>query len=176
MNFMYTARCPKQIALEHCNVHRNSQIREHCQMLSTAHNVTKSGLLGVYETTHQFHPTSVWVRKSTEHYKFLWETTRYLCDLFVDYDGSDHGCEPILERLKAIPPRLQDNGFTEPPAAVGDRFKPLVKANDVKFAYQRYLNWKFRGWVRRDRVINPQFITRHAWFVPSKVWLRINNE
>jgi len=79
LNLFATSQCPVQSAKEHCNVHNVKMILEVAQMLSTAHFVLDGVQVG-YKPTHKNHPCSVFVRSTSENYK--WRMSIYkLCYL-----------------------------------------------------------------------------------------------
>lgn len=75
MNIFYTNPCPAQCAMEHNTILGNKIIVESVQMLSTAHRVLdgddSADNLDCIKATHKNHPSSVWVRQSSQHYAWL---------------------------------------------------------------------------------------------------------
>lgn len=161
MNIFYTNDCPFICASEHNNVHQVKMILEHCQMLSAAHHLMSQDIPeGIYKLTHKNHPSSVWVRQSTQHYEWLWLQTKELCRLYTERTGKTHKTEAVLDILEKPPASLSDEGFIEPPICTSDEFK-LV--GDTVRAYQMYLNSKFKEWLSRERPMKVEFMTKPDW-------------
>ena len=76
MNIFYLDEDPILAAQMHCDKHVVKMILESAQLLSTAHRLLDGNKLaderGLYKATHINHPSSIWVRKSSENYYWLW--------------------------------------------------------------------------------------------------------
>lgn len=159
LNIFYTNVDPKQCAIEHTNKHLISQIKESCQLLSTAHRVldgveyidSSSGrkirrwklddcrdkLL--YKATHCNHPSAVWVRQSRSNYLWLVNLLSCLCSEYTYRYNKIHKCEQIglVDMLfDNIPNNLGNNQFTEPTPAMPENY--VVKNNSL-LSYQKYV-------------------------------------
>ena len=76
MNIFYLDEDPVLAAQMHCDKHVVKMILESAQLLSTAHLLIDGDELaderGLYKATHKNHPSSKWVRDSSENYEWLW--------------------------------------------------------------------------------------------------------
>mgnify|MGYP000586732918 CR=1 FL=1 len=169
MNIFFTNECPIQTAREHCYVHRNKQIVEYCQLLSTAHHELdgEQAPVGIYKRTHTNHPSAIWVRQSADHYEWVWECAMMLCQLYTERTGKVHKTQQILESISSAPINLNYNGFVKPPVAAPDEFKAIAVFGDVAKAYQKYLCTKFDEWLSRERPMRVEFDTIPSWYVAS---------
>ncbi|CAH9016144.1 putative DNA binding protein [Vibrio phage 381E49-1] len=118
----------------------------------------------VYADTHHNHPSAVWVRKSYDHYVWLWECTKQLCALYTHGDGKVHKTESILDLLAVTPANIPEHGFTNPPVAAPDEFKALAVFGDTCKAYQEYLCSKFEEWQSRAKPIKVEFDVVPDWY------------
>lgn len=157
MNVFFTNDCSIQAANDHCTRHRNKMIVEYAQLLSTAHHELGSDVDGIYKPTHVNHPSGVWVRKSYDHYVWLWECAMQLCHNYTSATGKTHKTEAILWLLQTPPASIDDHGFTNPPVAAPDEFKALAVFGDTCKAYQKYLVSKFNEWQSRTKPLSVEF-------------------
>ena len=168
MNVFFTNECPIVAADEHCYVHQNKMIIEYTQLLSTAHHVLDgeraNDIVGIYKKTHANHPSAVWVRKSSEHYIWLWECAMRLCELYTQRTGKTHKTEAVLWNLSLAPFNCPDHGFAFPPVAAPDKFKAMAVFSGVAVAYQRYLVEKFEEWKQREKPIAVEFDDVPLWY------------
>ena len=163
MNIFYTNSNPSICAKEHVDKHIISQLKESCQLLSTAHRVldgaeyidSTSGrrikrwkldnpnldsLL--YKATHINHPSAIWVRQSSENYMWLCELLKELCKEYTYRYGKTHKCEQIglVDMLYTnIPKNIHRKAFTEPTPAMPDEC--IVKGDSIT-SYRNYYNMK----------------------------------
>lgn len=167
MNVFFTNECPIQAANEHCYVHQVKMIVEYAQLLSTAHHVVDgdNAIDGIYKQTNTNHPSAVWVRKSADHYEWLWECATQLCELYKQRTGKTHATQDKLWLLQSAPAGLDYNGFTKPPVAAPDEFKAIAVFGDVCKAYQKYLVSKFAEWQSREKPMKVEFDNVPAWCV-----------
>ena len=72
MNIFYLDSDPYVAAKMHCDKHVVKMILESAQMLSTAHRVLDGDEYaderGLYKMAHKNHPSTIWVRTSTDNY------------------------------------------------------------------------------------------------------------
>ena len=77
MNIFYLDRNPVIAAQMMCDKHVVKMILESAQMLSTAHRVLdgddRANETGLYKMAHKNHPSTIWVRASSENYRWLWK-------------------------------------------------------------------------------------------------------
>jgi hypothetical protein len=113
-------------AMYHCNAHCIKMILELAQLLSTAHCVLdgvstisrseKTGKLlkpkyskpfpELYKPTHINHPCAIWVRESSENYKWLFNLFLELCDEYTyRYDKKIHLCDKKFRILLSELPK-----------------------------------------------------------------------
>jgi len=156
MNVFYTNRDPVKCAEEHCVVHQNKMIVEYAQLLSTAHHVLdgKKAQEGIYHSTHENHPSAVWVRESSYHYTWLHELALALCELYLHRTGKVHKTQEVLSVLSSLPRYIHDTEFKEPPVCAPEYYSTIP---DTCKAYQCYLNHKFQEWSTRDKPIPVEF-------------------
>jgi hypothetical protein len=162
MNIFYLDRDPKTAAQMHCDRHVIKMILESAQMLSTAHRVLDTDLyadkVGLYKMAHKNHPSTIWVRSSDEHYKWLYKLMLSLMEEYTYRYGKHHATERLIEPLRLLPTSIENNGFTDPPQCMPD----YCKKDDVVSSYQNYYieeksgfaTWKSRAvpeWFNGER-------------------------
>ena len=158
MNIFYTNNDPKRCAIEHTNKHLISQIKESCQLLSTAHHVL-DGLEYVddssgrkikrwkltepyesilYKATHINHPSAIWVRQSYENYMWLYALLHNLCQEYTHRYGKIHKCQltGLVDKLEYSPFNIPVKLFTEPTPAMPEEY--IVKGDSI-LSYQNYI-------------------------------------
>lgn len=159
MNIFYLDKDPKLAAQYHCDKHVVKMILESAQLLSTAHRVLDGELgyyisLGnrkikqwtltdwreskMYKTAHYNHPCAVWVRQSSENYKWLYQLFKELCyEYFNRYDKT-HMCETkLMHILSYLPDKIPKGPFTEP-VQVMDLYPQCKVPGDSVQAYRNY--------------------------------------
>ena len=134
-------------------------ILEYSQLLSTAHRVLDGTMTTginnngrkqtsyvladsrdniLYRATHLNHPSSIWVRQSTENYMWLAELLVQLCNEYTYRYGKVHKCEQSgLVNILAttIPNNIPHHSFTQPtPAMPTD----CILHNDSMLSYRNY--------------------------------------
>ena len=162
MNIFYLDRDPKTAAQMHCDRHVIKMILESAQMLSTAHRVLDTDLyadkVGLYKMAHKNHPSTIWVRSSDEHYKWLYKLMLSLMEEYTYRYGKHHATERLIEPLRVVPFFIQKMGFTDPPQCMPD----YCKGDDTVLSYQTYYiveksgfaTWKSRAvpeWFNGER-------------------------
>ena len=148
---------------EACEYHNNrhvvSQIKEHCQLLSTAHRVldgeehtylsdagrrlkafrlrSKKDDEVMYSATHLNHPSAIWARSNRSCYEYLYKLTIALCDEYSYRYGKIHKCysSGLLDRLAYAPENIREGEFTEPTPAMPEEY--IVRGDSVE-SYRRY--------------------------------------
>lgn len=166
MNVFFTNECPIQSANEHNFVYQVKMIVEYSQLLSSAHHEldVDNAIDGIYKKTHVNHPSAVWVRKSYDHYVWVWECAKQLCALYTARTGKVHKTEAILDLLASAPTNIPENGFVNPPVAAPDEFKALAVFGDTCKAYQKYLCAKFAEWQSRAKPMKVEFDVVPEWY------------
>ncbi|UZS00828.1 pyrimidine dimer DNA glycosylase [Pseudomonas phage vB_PsaM_M1] len=151
MNLFATSQCPVQSAKDHCNVHNVKMILEVAQMLSTAHFVLDGVQVG-YKPTHQNHPCSIFVRSTSENYKWTYEHLQALLSEYTFRTGKTHKSSELLISLAKQPSKIEIGERTSFAMAMPDDFKKLGIFDQTK-AYQSYLCAKFVEWQQREKPI-----------------------
>ena len=144
MNIFYLNYNPVTCAQEHVDKHVVKMIVEYAQLLSTAHRVidgfsyydrTSNGRKikrfkldepresNLYKASHVNHPSAIWARSSTSHYKWLYELFEQCCIEYTRRYGKFHSTERLKSYLGYPPKNLINNGWTEPPPAMPDKYK-----------------------------------------------------
>jgi hypothetical protein len=159
MNIFYLDKDPKLAAQYHCDKHVVKMILESAQLLSTAHRVLDGELghyisLGnrklkqwtlsdwretlLYKTAHYNHPCAVWVRKSSENYKWLYELFKELCIEYYNRYNKEHASySKLMDALSYLPDNIPRDRFTEPPQAM-DLYPQCKVPGDTVQAYRNY--------------------------------------
>lgn len=155
MNVFYTNENPSICAMEHCLKHQTKMIVEYAQLLSTAHHELdgECAIQGIYKSTHKHHPSSIWVRESSDHYQYVYDLLENLCNLYTERKGKVHKTSEKLGILCNQPANIERKGFVEPPKAMPDEFKSL----DTIEAYKAYLNDKWLEWITRVKPLAVKF-------------------
>lgn len=157
VNIFYLNSSPETCAKEHCDKHAIKMILEYCQILSTAHRVldgrsytdkTTNGRSiqrysltderlenNLYKATHINHPSNIWVRKSSQHYEWLYELLYHTCREYTRRYNKVHKSESLLLYLFNVPENLKNNGWIDPPPAMPDEYKV---DGDVIQSYKNY--------------------------------------
>lgn len=150
MNIFFLHSDPKKCAQYHCDKHVVKMILESAQMLCTAHHCFDSKIPNLYKKTHVNHPSSVWVRESKSHYKWLYNLFVELCEEYKYRYGKVHKTDAKLRKVLKNPPKgLKDAGFVDPPQAMPEEYR---SGNSVK-SYRKYYNeekYSFCTWKERD--------------------------
>ena len=177
MNIFYLHTDPVQCAKWHCDQHVTKMILEYAQMLSTAHRVcdgeevqmlSNSGKRMViqfklidgreshlYKCAHMNHPSNIWVRMSTRHYKWLYQLWLCLCQEFFSRYGKDHSTYKKLRlHLSNIPDNIDDLGFKAPPQCMPDECK--IEGNTIQ-AYRNFYKAHKREFATWKTEIPPWF-------------------
>ena len=149
MNIFFLSDDPETAAEWQCDRHVVKMILESAQLLSTAHRELDgdewADEVGLYKRTHKNHPSAVWVRKSTHHYRWLYNHFLALCDEYRYRYGKEHLTYTKMHSLlNEYPDNLEDDGWTDPPQCMPDDYK---HRNTVQ-AYRNYytLDKASNGW------------------------------
>lgn len=152
MNIFYLDQNPLVAAFYMCDKHVIQMIRESAQLLATAHRVldgkevkdpitkkTRWVLDSEFESlipqaTHRNHPSSIWVRQSTQHYDWLWFHFSSLLSVYTDRYNKIHLFQQFKEPLANDPINLPRGCFLDPPQCMPDEFK----CEDTIQAYRNF--------------------------------------
>ena len=148
MNIFYLHKDPETCSEYHNDKHVVKMILETAQLLCTVHWV--NGGEAPYKPTHKNHPSSIWVRKSLQHYEWLSELGISLCNEYKYRYGKTHKTKNIIEWCKENKPNIPDYGWEEPPQAMPDEYK--VPNNSIEAYRNYYMGEKrhFSKWKKRD--------------------------
>lgn len=162
MNIFATNECPKQSAREHCYRHVVKMILESHQLLATAHRAldgddyaNSAGLMKKISNSN--HPSAVWTRVSSYHYKWLFIMLCELHKIYEAHSGKVHASKVHLKELGTLPANIPENGFELPTPAMPDKFKAYAVFEGRCKAYQIYLKDKFQEWLDRPKPLAIQF-------------------
>jgi aminopeptidase-like protein len=149
-------------ATYHCNKHIISQIKESCQLLSTAHRVLDGKLIDkkwihpdkiindiIYKATHINHPSAIWARQSKANYLFLFELLSRLSEEYTYRYNKIHASTRLFDVLKNAPINISNNALTDVPQCMPD----YCKLHDTVEAYRNYYKLEKRHiaiWKNRD--------------------------
>ena len=145
MNIFATDECPIKSAKALPCILLRKMIVESCQILCTAHFIC-DGVIKSYKPTHQNHPVSIWTRKSTGNYNWLYQHYVALCSEFSTRNGKPHASMALLKELKTAP-----KNSTNKPVDIDFMCMPVEckKTIDVHKNYRYYLNQKYKDWATR---------------------------
>lgn len=175
MNIFFLDKNPQVAAKMHCNKHVVKMILETAQLLSTAHRILDGELYidsssgrkikrwkldssrgtSLYKATHINHPSSQWVRESSENYKWLFRLFVNLCDEYTFRYNKQHKTELLKYHLIHLPDNIPEGQFTEPPQAMPGYCK--VQGDSVQAYRNYYINEKSRMLQYTNREL-PEFI------------------
>ena len=146
MNLFYLDHDPVEAARLQCDRHVVKMILETAQMLSTAH-LELDGIKVAYKSTHKNHPSTVWVRSSTEAYEWAFMHMMALGAEYTRRYGKMHKTiREHAEMLSLVPINMDPNAvFTEPPQCMYDE----CKRDDTVLAYLTYYNAKADEWAAK---------------------------
>jgi hypothetical protein len=146
---------PKVCATYHYDVHVRKMILESAQLLSTCHRFLdgrevikldkanrrrKTYVLNnelediLYKSTHVNHPVSIWLRKSTGNYDYLYQLYLALCEEYKFRFGKSHKSENLKEHLQNYPMNLVKSKFTEPTITTDE----TAQCKTALLSYQKY--------------------------------------
>lgn len=140
MNIFVTDIDPKKSASFLDIKRKNKMLIESVQMLSTTVNLL--GGVGPYKSTHANHPCRIWVSKSYENFKWLYDHADKMGDDYFKRTGKVHKSHKIM-----LESNILQEGMTSLPR-VGltdfvnctDHFK---NKSDIFLAYRLELGWKW---------------------------------
>ena len=159
MNIFYVDRDPVVSAQMMCDKHVVKMILESAQMLSTAHRVLDGNEYadkeGLYKMAHKNHPSTIWVRSSYQHYKWLYDHMVALMREYTYRYGKNHATERLLTPLSEYPQAIPVGDYTEPPQCMPE----VCKGEDTVLAYQNYYIIEKSGFARWTKRETP------AWFI-----------
>lgn len=156
MNIFILSLCPYLCAKYHNDKHVVKMILEYAQMLCTAHHEcdTKPNAK-LYKSAFKNHPCTIWARKTTGNYKWLYLLFRYLCKEYTYRYDKIHTSEiKLLKLLNKIPNMIPEGNITIFSQAMPDNVKhknPIIAYHQYYNVYKIHINI----WKKRD---TPYFI------------------
>lgn len=177
MNIFYLDINSKKSAEYHNDKHVIKMIIEYAQLLSTAHRVLDGEIYFelskknrkikryklqldddiFYKATHINHPSAIWVRQSSEHYKFLFEMFKSLCSEYTKRYFKTHKTSRLLTILEKTPKNIKNVEFKEPPLAMPEYCKLDGAVESYRNYYLKekqkilnYTNTEIPYWVKKD--------------------------
>ena len=153
MNIFFLHETPEKSAEYHCDKHVPKMILETAQMLSTAHRQLDGD---DYADTHKLyknamvnHPSTIWVRSSHMHYRYLYDLFVALCDEYTYRYGKQHASDRQLRvPLAKAPDNIPQVAWNPPPQCMPEEYKMTSSV----LAYRKYyINDKgsFSTWKNR---------------------------
>jgi hypothetical protein len=142
MNIFILHALAKRCARYHCDKHVIKMILESAQMLCTAHRVLDdtdeiNGQV-LYKLTHKNHPCTIWTRKTSENYKWLYTLFVCLCDEYkYRYEKTHLTDTKFRNVLINVPENIEIGELTEFALAMPDEYK--VEDDPVQ-SYRNYYN------------------------------------
>jgi len=155
MNIFYLDRDPVIAAQMMCDKHVVKMILESAQMLSTAHRVLDgdeyANKTGLYKLAHKNHPSTIWVRTSSENYRWLFNHYDALMQEYTYRYDKTHATSRLRDALNKTPDNIPSTQYpnTDPPQCMPEE----CKGEDTVLAYQTYYiieKSSFAKWKRRE--------------------------
>ena len=156
MNIFFLSSNVKRCASYHCDKHVVKMILEYAQLLCTCHllldELNPSEHPWLYKATHKNHPCSIWVRSSSENYKWLYGLFCELCDEYTHRYGKIHKTDTRLRSVLATLPNEipQRDSFTNLPCCMPDSCKFSTSTIENYREYYRIEKKHFCKWTKRE--------------------------
>jgi hypothetical protein len=158
MNIFILSEDPVEAAQLQCDKHVVKMIVESAQMLCANHrlldgdNVRQPNIL--YRICHANHPCTVWARKTTSNYWWLYQHFIALCDEYTHRYGKVHKTDELLRDVLAnYPTNIPANFRTEFAMAMGTN-PECIHPNDPVRSYREFYQTKqdrFKMvWTKRE--------------------------
>lgn len=157
MNIFVLSKNLRRCAKYHCNKHVVKMILEYAQLLSTCYRLLTNNLSPeldklLYKKTHVNHPCCIWVRQSSENYKWLYGLFVELCHEYTFRYNRVHKTEErLLEVLRNVPENIPiTHKMTRMAQAMPEEYKQYGKPVEAYRTY--YINDKnhFCEWYRLE--------------------------
>jgi hypothetical protein len=154
MNIFFLDQRPDVCAQAHFDKHVVKMCIEYAQLLSTAHHVLGSDQSSstLYKRCYENHPSAIWVRKSPEHYRWLYRLLKCLLDEYTYRYGKVHSTQRLLPLLEKLPwYKSHQAGWVDPPQCMPEVFQ----TDDTVQAYRAYYRLgksrSMNNWRKRER-------------------------
>lgn len=115
----------------HCNTHTIKMPSEIMQGLCTTMNMFGSS--APMKSTHQNHPSIVWMRKSKQNFQYAMDLCLALCKEYTHRYGKVHKIEAV-DLPQVIMPDLPEIGLTDFPQVMDEQYQ----CNNAITAYRNY--------------------------------------
>jgi len=124
LNIFYLHEDPRKAAEYQYNKHVVKMILESAQMLCTAHHHFDNGDNVPYKKAHYNHPSTIWVRKHTGNYYWLYNHMIALGDEYTRRYGKTHlSITKCKEPLFSHPQGMKEKWHEQPPQCMPDKYK-----------------------------------------------------
>jgi len=151
MNIFYLDPDPFKAASYFYDKHKVKMVLESAQMLCTAHHHFGNGDNVPYRKAHYNHPSTIWVRKSVDHYSWLLDHFIAISQEYTKRYSKRHlAFEKCIDSLLKLPPGIPDNGFKEPPQCMPDEYK--VEGDCVKAYWNYYIAEKWKVANKNEKI------------------------
>lgn len=135
MNIFVLDTDPVACAEMHADKHVVKMILETAQLLSAGINLRYGGQVdGLYKTTHQNHPCSIWARQTRSNFLWLADLGVALCDEYNFRYGKIHKSLSVIERAQKLSSLITLDYMTPFAQAMPE----LYKSEDAVKAYRNY--------------------------------------
>ena len=151
MNIFYLHKDPSKAAAMHCDKHVVKMILETAQMMATAHRMSGDESFadssGLPKKAHINHPSTQWVRESSEHYQWAYKLFTSLLSEYTQRYGKTHKYDSLKDAFSKSPIYVDNKGFKAPPKCMPDTYK---KPSTVAAYRAYYIGEKayFASWKR----------------------------
>lgn len=171
VNIFYLSNNPADCARQHVDKHVVKMTLEYGQLMSTAHRILdgkpyygktannrniQRWLLPdsrediVWKASHGNHPSGIWVRKSADHYMWLYSLWLELLSEYTYRYGRKHSAERMKLVLGKLPDNIPYAGWlSDPTPAMPNEYK----VSDSIISYRNYYQGdkrSFATWKNRD--------------------------
>ena len=159
MNIFYLDEDPEVAAIVQYNKHVVKMILESAQMLCTAHHELLYDPDVPYKPAHVNHPSTIWCRKNTRHYFWLYEHMLALGHEYTNRYGKEHlSIIKCKEPLKLAPINMPTYEFEQPPQCMPDEYK--VDGDSISAYWNYYENEKHTVKNKNEqKIIRPHNIS-----------------
>tara|TARA_B100001939_G_scaffold292886_1_gene265194 strand:+ start:389 stop:895 length:507 start_codon:yes stop_codon:yes gene_type:complete len=150
MNIFYFYDCPKACAEAQPDKMLVKMPLETAQMLCTAHRVLDgdeyADANGLYKEAYKNHPCTIWARKTSGNYAWLYEHFDALCWEYTHRYGKTHASgAKLMDALSKVPDNIEQGEMTPVALAMPDQYKepddPILSYRQYCIAEKHYAQW-----------------------------------
>jgi len=153
MNIFVLHPDPGIAARMQCDRHVVKMTLESAQMLSTA--VNELGGQAPYKSAHVNHPCSVWARKTTGNFLWLWEHGMALANEYTERYSKVHKSEAVIRHCRKVikdvawlgGPDFKSRKVTAHPLCMPDEYK----SDDAVESYRRFYIGEKAGFAQWNK-------------------------